>query len=68
MPPNIPMVGRLPRLGTKVARFSGGADWDIGLMASSLPGVWLEAIREALTGPTLCVVFGSLLGRLMNFL
>lgn len=64
-PPNVPTVGYLPRHLAEVGRFSQGADWDI---ASSLPGVWVETIREALTGQILHVVFGSLLGRLISFL
>lgn len=32
-------------------------------MASSLPGVWLEAIREALTGQTLVCSLGFFAGK-----
>lgn len=37
-------------------------------MASDLPGVWVETIGEALTGQPLLGIFGSLVGRLINFL
>lgn len=63
-----PNWGNFPGFGLELVDFLEVLIGTLLWMASNLPGVWLEAIREALMGQTLHVVFGSLLERLINFL